>query len=72
MKNKSKMVIGLAMVFSCFIFLPANSQVKAYGYYTVDEKCPESEGYQQRCRPDGPNWCQVSQQTSCPEFEGFG
>jgi|GEM_PF-1954961 hypothetical protein len=65
-------LFGLGILALSSIPLRSEGQVVAYGYYTVSEACPDSGGTQSRCRPDGPDWCQVSRQTTCPEFEGFG
>lgn len=39
------------------------------GYEMRPEICADNETRQVRCRPADDN-CQVSNQTSCPEFEG--
>ncbi len=72
MKKFIRVIFGFSLLVLSSMPFRSEAQVVAYGYYTIDEACPDSGGTQTRCRPDGKEWCQVSQQTTCPEFEGFG
>jgi|OpeIllAssembly_1097287.scaffolds.fasta_scaffold735917_2 hypothetical protein len=72
MKKITSILFGISLLTAGLIPIKSKAQVIAFGYYTISEKCPESDGYQKRCRPDGPDWCRVSQQTSCPEFPSIG
>lgn len=70
MKKTAISFVGMALFAMSLIPFSSTSQVTT-GYYTAKEKCPISDGYQERCRPDGES-CNVSSQTSCPEFEEIG
>ncbi len=72
MKKSIGIILGLGMMFIISISSNSHAQVVAYGYYMKTEQCPDTEGAQKRCREGGSDWCQVSQQTSCPEFQGLG
>lgn len=72
MKKNIGVLFGFSLLVLSLMPFRSEAQVVAFGYFTINEKCPDTEGFQRRCRPDGPDWCQVSQQTTCPEYEGIG
>lgn len=67
-----KLILGLGLFGTTFLFFTSTSAVKANGTYRIETIECEGGGSVSRCRFDGTETCDVSGQKHCDEVGGIG